>query len=217
MVANVCGLLIMIPPRYFRFFHLDHHRHTQDPVRDPELAGADADSRLAYLWRVSGIPYWLERTGTTWRHAKGNVDEGFVPVRQRRVVVKEARHFIAAYAVMAAVSIFQATDVLFWYWLVPVLIGQPVLRLYLMAEHGGCPNVPDMLANSRTTTSNPMVRFFAWNMPYHAEHHSYPTVPFHRLPDLHQLTKVHLGATSESYRSFHKDYLGSLENLHGTG
>jgi len=30
------------------------------------------------------------------------------------------------------------------------------------------------------------VRLFAWNMPYHAEHHAYPAVPFHALPRLHQ-------------------------------
>ena len=75
------------------------------------------------------------------------------------------------------------------YWIVPVLFGQPVLRLYLMAEHTGCPLVPDMLANSRTTLSNAAVRFIAWNMPYHAEHHAYPSVPFHHLPGLHRLLR----------------------------
>jgi fatty acid desaturase len=24
-----------------------------------------------------------------------------------------------------------------------------------------------------------------WNMPFHAEHHLFPAVPFHRLPALH--------------------------------
>ena len=30
------------------------------------------------------------------------------------------------------------------------------------------------------------MHLFAWNMPYHAEHHAYPAVPFHALPRLHQ-------------------------------
>jgi hypothetical protein len=30
-----------------------------------------------------------------------------------------------------------------------------------------------------------LVGLFAWNMPYHAEHHAYPAVPFHALPRLH--------------------------------
>jgi len=46
--------------------------------------------------------------------------------------------------------------------------------------------VPDMLANSRTTLTNGLVRFLAWNMPFHAEHHTFPAVPFHALPALHR-------------------------------
>ena len=47
-------------------------------------------------------------------------------------------------------------------------LGQPALRLYLLAEHTGCPAVPDMLANSRTVLTNAVVRWLAWNMPFHA-------------------------------------------------
>ena len=37
-----------------------------------------------------------------------------------------------------------------------------------------------------------LVHFFAWNMPYHAEHHAYPAVPFHALPRLHGHVKTRL-------------------------
>src|SRR5215217_5920236 len=37
-VAWACGALLLLPPAYFRAFHFAHHRHTQDPARDPELA-----------------------------------------------------------------------------------------------------------------------------------------------------------------------------------
>ena len=37
-VARACGLLLVLPADYFRAFHLRHHRFTQDPARDPELA-----------------------------------------------------------------------------------------------------------------------------------------------------------------------------------
>lgn len=32
---------------------------------------------------------------------------------------------------------------------------------------------------ARATLTLSLVRLFAWNMPYHAEHHTYPAVPFH--------------------------------------
>ncbi|MCP4820012.1 MAG: fatty acid desaturase, partial [Shimia sp.] len=83
-------------------------------------------------------------------------------------------------------------------------------RAYLLAEHGLCPPVTNMLANSRTTATNRLVRFLAWNMPYHAEHHAFPNVPFHQLPSLHSSLKPHLQSTSDSYTGFNKDYASRL-------
>ncbi|MEP3331345.1 fatty acid desaturase [Sedimentitalea sp.] len=51
----------------------------------------------------------------------------------------------------------------------------------------------------------------AWNMPYHAEHHSFPSVPFHRLPALHQFTREHLKSTSDGYAEFTRDYVQVLD------
>ena len=79
-------------------------------------------------------------------------------------------------------SLWLQTAVLLWVWIIPALLGQPFLRLYLLAEHGCCAFVANMFENSRTTFTGPLVRFLAWNMPYHAEHHAFPTVPFYRLP-----------------------------------
>ena len=35
-VARAAGFLLVLPADYFRAFHLQHHRFTQDPARDPE-------------------------------------------------------------------------------------------------------------------------------------------------------------------------------------
>ena len=115
---------------------------------------------------------------------------------------------LALYAAAAA-SLF-LTPLLLWVWLLPVLLGQPVLRLYLLAEHGRCPFVADMLQNTRTTFTNRLVRFLAWNMPFHAEHHAFPAVPFHRLPALHAELAPHLKSVSPGYRAFTRRYLRSL-------
>src|SRR3954468_3949898 len=36
-LGHFCGFLMLLPFEYFRLFHWDHHRFTQDPERDPEL------------------------------------------------------------------------------------------------------------------------------------------------------------------------------------
>ena len=93
---------------------------------------------------------------------------------------------------------------------VPAVLGQPALRLYLLAEHTGCPFVPDMLRNSRTTRSNWLARRLAWNMPYHAEHHAYPALPFHALPAAHNLLKDRIEVQASGYAAAHRDILAYI-------
>ena len=209
-VAMVCGLLILLPPRWFRYFHFAHHRFTNDPARDPELAAPKPANLRQYLIHLSGLGVWWFHLKTLVRDAAGKADDGFVPEKARRKVVREARAYLAVYALLAAGSIALGSDLLLWIWLVPLLLGQPFLRAYLMAEHSGCPNVANMLENSRTTVTSRLVRLLAWNMPYHAEHHAFPAVPFHKLPAFHAHTRRHLGVLEPGYLGFHRALLKSL-------
>ena len=95
-------------------------------------------------------------------------------------------------------------------WVGPALLGQPWLRLYLMAEHAGCPLTPDMLANTRTTLTNPAIRFLFWNMPCHAEHHALPAVPFHALPALHERLRPRLGVVAPGYLAVQREILAGF-------
>ncbi|MEM1299415.1 MAG: fatty acid desaturase, partial [Pseudomonadota bacterium] len=99
----------------------------------------------------------------------------------------------------------------------PMLLGGPFLRAYLLAEHTFCPHVSNMLANTRTTFTNKLVRWLAWNMPYHAEHHAYPAVPFHKLPQFHALTRAHLGETQDGYTDFATSYPARARSPAGHG
>lgn len=95
-------------------------------------------------------------------------------------------------------------DWLLYLWVIPVLLRQPFLRAYLLAEHAACPLVADMLANTPTTFCNGAIRFLAWNMPQHTAHHAMPTVPFHRLPQLSRLLESRLKATARGYADAHR-------------
>ena len=122
-----------------------------------------------------------------------------MPASARSAVAREARWLLLLYAGAAAFSAWLGATALLWLWLLPVMLGQPFMRLYLLAEHTGCPHVPEMLRNTRTTFTNPLVRFFAWNMPYHVEHHVLPTVPFHKLPSFHKILRDDLTVTANGY------------------
>jgi fatty acid desaturase len=211
-VAWVCGTLLVLPPAYFRAFHFAHHRHTQDPARDPELARPKPSTVREYVWHVSGIPYWRDRLTTTMRHAIGRIDDRFIVARERPRIMKEARLVLAQYAAVAALSLALGSAALLWLWVFPALLGQPFLRAYLLAEHTGCPLIPDMLGNSRTTRSVALVRRLAWNMPYHAEHHAYPALPFHALPAAHELLKERIAVQANGYVEVNREILLRLRD-----
>ncbi len=215
-VAWVCGAVMLLPPVYFRAFHFAHHRHTQDPARDPELALLQPDDLGRYLLRVTGLPYWRERAATLLRHAfTGRIAQPFVTARLKPAVVREARLLLLSYAGIAAASVALESWAALLYWIVPAVLGQPVLRLYLLAEHTGCPFVPDMLRNSRTTRSNWLARRLAWNMPYHAEHHAYPALPFHALPTAHRLLAPRIETQASDYWAAHRDILTQIRSRAG--
>lgn len=206
LVARLAGLIIWVPDVWFRYFHLAHHRHTNDPDKDPELSAGKPSTLKDYLWYLSGLPTWCSSLKTLIKNATGRCTDEYVPVEMRGTVHREGVIYLVVYASLALISVVTGSTLLLTLWLIPILLGQPFLRLYLLAEHGLCERHKNMFINTRTTFTNAIVKRIAWNMPYHAEHHAYPAVPFYRLPELHELTKKHLQTTSPSYRHFHKTF-----------
>ena len=209
-VAWVAGFILILGPAWFRYFHLAHHRHTHDPDRDPELATPKPVNMRQYIWHISGIPLWGAVLRALWTNMRGKGEDAYVPDRQRGWITTEARILATGYAVLLLGSLATGSAMLLWVWIIPMLLGQPFLRLYLMAEHTLCPHSADMFENTRTTFTTRAIRLLAWNMPYHAEHHAFPTVPFHQLPALHELTRAHLRQTADGYADFHADYRARL-------
>ncbi|TIU96156.1 MAG: fatty acid desaturase [Mesorhizobium sp.] len=209
-VARGCSLAIALPADWFRYFHFAHHRFTQDPENDPELAFPKPETWRQYIVHVSGIPTWWGHVRTLFANAIGGCRDTYVPPKGRPKVRAEARAMIAFYAVVLVLAVWFRATTLLYVWIVPALLGQPFLRLYLLAEHGRCPLVANMLENTRTTLTNWFVRNLAWNMPFHAEHHAYPGVPFHQLPAFHALIERHLKEIEAGYVRFHEKYVDTL-------
>lgn len=203
--GRVSGFLLVLPFGWFRYFHLAHHRYTNIEGMDPELQGGKPENLRQWLWHVSGLTFWIAGMRLIWRLARGTERAAYLPEHALPRMRTEALWMLTGYALCAATLIW--SPILLWVWVIPALIGQPFLRLYLLAEHGDCRRVADMLQNTRTTFTSRTLRFLAWNMPYHTEHHVYPAVPFHRLPDLHALMKHELRVTADGYVAFNRDFL----------
>ncbi len=213
--AHGAGFALGLPAGYFRLEHLAHHQATQDPERDPELIAVPA-SRRAYATFVAGLPYWWWATQTFATHVAGRTlgfEHRFLAPRARPAVVREARAYLAGYIVVVGVAAATgALGAVVWLWLLPRLVGEPWMRVARLSEHAGRPLTSDITENTRSLAGVPRpLRLLAWNMPYHAEHHAAPGVPFHALPRLHARLAPHLQGRAEGgYRAAQGEILAQV-------
>jgi fatty acid desaturase len=203
VLAEVTGFLLLLPPRYFRYFHFAHHRHTQDPARDPELSSPRPSGWRAYLWHHTGIPYWRAEIMVLIDNALARKFPSYVPVSGRAKVIWEARAHLCVMTLLIAISLWFRSPLILELWIVPALLGQPMLRAFLHAEHAGCPHEDDMLTNTRTTFTNRIMNFLTWNAAHHTAHHALPVVPFHRLPKLTAIIEERIANKAQSYPDAH--------------
>jgi fatty acid desaturase len=200
LFGSICGFIVLYPKGFDRAQHFAHHRHTQDPERDGELVGRPPYTFWSYLLYVTGPAYWYYRTRRIVRHALGIAPEPYLTSIDRPRIVAEARWHVAGYAAIAAASVATGSCAVVTYWLGPMLLTKGVHQLQNTIEHLGMSRVDRTLANTRSTRTNALMRWLAWNMQYHTAHHTFPGVPFHRLAELHRLIVARLGGEPATMR-----------------
>ena len=205
----VC-LLYVSTPTWYRFKHAAHHAHTQIRGKDPDMVLPFPRTFGQYVWYCTGLPMWHRFIGSLVRHASGRIspkDYGWLPLVKRPRVILESRITLAVYASVGVAAVAFGSSAPLIYWLIPRLVSEPLLRWLRVTEHVGCAEGSDIRTNTRTTKANPLLRFFFWNMPYHAVHHLCPSVPFHRLPALHRAVGDQLHEVGQGYIAVHRDIL----------
>lgn len=210
ILAQVCGFILFLPPTWFRYFHHAHHRYTNLPEKDPELESAKPSNLIQWSIHVSGFNLWRSQLGLLLGALLKPCSEPYIRIDVRTKVRAEMLAMLAVYTIVVIVSLLIGSSVLLEIWIIPLLLGQPFLRLYLLAEHGDCETGSNMFRNTRTVLTNPIVRWFTWNMPYHTEHHVYPTVPFHQLPKLHRMMQAYLQEVDSGYVAFNARYVRKM-------
>jgi fatty acid desaturase len=207
VVYHIACFMIMREPTIWRWSHTRHHTDTLIVGRDPEIS-AMRPPRLAKIISnfagLTDVPIAFYRITT---HALGRLtpdEDTYVPEMERRKVYLVARIWLAIYAA-TVLACFAMGSIL-----PAMLIGLP--RLYGawhhllcgLTQHAGlAEDTLDHRLNSRTVYMNPISRFIYWNMNYHVEHHMFPMVPYHALPQLHEEIK---GDCPRPYSGFWETY-----------
>ena len=214
IVMHIAGFLCLRPAVHYFFYHWAHHKYTGNAALDSEMQPSaldmDVNTLSGYLLYLSGLPFWFDAIWTTLRHAAGVCPESYLtsksgatPVSNKgwisqqaslskaaKQVVHEARLYLLGYLSLTALAVYSPVSwarLLWRYWILPSILGQPMLRFYLLAEHRGCRTTPAVLENTRTMRTNWFYRRMAWQMPFHREHHAWPYIPFHQLSNAHTL------------------------------
>jgi len=206
----IAGFLSFYNFTYYRYYHTWHHRFTQDPDKDPELMTPKPQTRGEYLYELSGIGFWLHRPWLFLKLALGRTQGyPFLPADARGKVALSAGLQLGLY-VGGIVAACLGYDFALIYFFLPAILAQPLLRAILIAEHTGCSHDENGLTNTRTTLTNGFIRLLMWNMPYHTEHHLYPSIPFHQLPRAHRELREKLRHLAPSYVAANKTILETL-------
>jgi beta-carotene hydroxylase len=160
------GLVLLESGHAYRITHLQHHRTFPGPD-DPEGYPA----RLSFLGACCYGPVFLVRL---WFWAYRRADRG-----QRRWLAAEA--CAPLLALVAGVALWPLTKGVLVYVAMAV-VGSwvyPLLTVYL--PHHDFGDTP--WTQTRTVRGRLLPKVFL-ELTYHLEHHLYPQVPSHRLPEL---------------------------------
>lgn len=210
----IAGLLGFYNFHYYRYYHTWHHRYTQDSARDPELMTPKPRSRWEYFLEISGWSFWTRRPLIYTKLALGRMDGyPFIPASGRKKVQISTAVQFAVYLVAIGLC-FAGFPYAWWLWFLPAIIAQPLLRAILIVEHTGCTTDENGLTNTRTTLTSWPVRLLMWNMSYHAEHHLYPSISFHQLPQAHRELSAKLTHIAPSYAAANRSVLETVDAWH---
>jgi fatty acid desaturase len=191
-LGRLIGFIQLYPRDFDRIQHFGHHRHTGDWEKDPELFRDPYELRAYLLW-FTGLSYWHSRVLRLYRLTFGNVIEPYIREDEKPLVIREARWHLALYAALLGFSLILGTWAAVTYWLGPMLVTKWAYMLQGTIKHLGRPHSDNLFENTRTARTGWLFHWLGWNMQYHTAHHLFPSVPFHRLPDLHQAIVVKMG------------------------
>jgi fatty acid desaturase len=210
------GIPFGMAPAVYRAFHFTHHRYTHDPKRDPEIGGAPDQLAVwptntrAWLFLISGL--WLLRLKatvlvkfSTLPIAQWDQLAPWAPPEQRSRLAWETRivAFLWLALVVAALSGVPGTR---WF-LAALVLSHLFQAVWLTTEHRGLPHEGTILARTRTMLPAAWVRWWLWNMNYHAEHHAWPAIPWHALPAAHTRVAPSLDNHAQGYWQLQFDVL----------
>ena len=214
IIYYIASFMDIREPVSWRWSHNRHHADTLIVGRDPEIAYP----RPTPYWRIVADMFGVFSTAAEFRKYGHNImgklspDEStYVPPREADAAIRWGRIHCALFAGVLAWSVAARSLLPLMLFGLPSMYGRWLLVVFGTTQHAAmAEDVLDHRLNTRTVLMGPVLRFLYLNMNYHLEHHMYPAVPYHALPQLHELLANDLPTPYPNMRSAYRDILPAL-------
>lgn len=214
VLYQIASFCMIRNPITWRWSHARHHTDTVIVGRDPEIVAMRPPQLRMILLNLFGIydapqGLWRMLLDAVGRHDSEELS--FIPQSEHYKLARVARIWVLIYALVIGLAILFNSIIPLLIIGLPRLYGTWHQVLTGVLQHAGlADNVIDHRLNSRTVYMNPISRFIYWNMNYHIEHHMYPMVPYHKLPQLHELLKDDFPTASTSIWQAYREVIPIL-------
>ena len=201
---------ILVNSSLWRSFHLEHHAHTGD-AEDPENRyKVDVTRRAQYLlFPLGGLQFLGQLLAESISSVAGRFPDYVRPNANRRAMRIDGVVLVSVIAALIAATLAQPAIVLHLWGGAFLLTACVLLPGTAINEHYGCATEGSALETTRTVVSNRVFRFLVWNSNFHTGHHLVASVPFHKVPVLHEQIETRTTHLARSYTAFHLEVLRS--------
>ncbi len=198
----------------WRWSHTRHHSDTIIVGRDPEIAVPRPANLLVVFVNFFNVMAFRMYWRNVFLHVTGKLtaqESTYIPESESGKVFLRARIYVIIYAVILALCVFSGSILPLLYVGLSSFYGAWLMVVYGLTQHAGlAENVLDHRLNCRTVYMNPIHRYLYWNMGYHVEHHMFPLVPYHALPQLHALIKTDMPAPYHGLLEAYREIVPTL-------
>jgi Na(+)-translocating NADH:ubiquinone oxidoreductase F subunit len=192
-IYELASFMVMRESVLWRWSHNRHHSDTIIVGRDPEIQIPRPPDILGLFLSLFAVGVYRNHFTSLLRHALGRIpdsERSYIPETEFHKVYRNARLYLASYAVAIAAALYWHTWIPIFLFVLPQLFGTWLMIIHNTPQHAGlAENVLDHRLNCRTVYMNPISRYIYWSMNYHVEHHMFPLVPYHALSRLHKEIK----------------------------
>ena len=201
-VLWVTSLIYMEEPLHRRYTHTNHHTHTWHVGKDSQMPFDTPMGFAGWIAEITGfalLRFHLQVFGQLALRRYTPIMRDVTPETEFPKMTRNARIMIAIYAGLILLPLIGIMWPL-WFIIIPRVLGAPIMLLFTLTQHVELmENSPSIVESTRSFRGSALGDFLYMNMNNHMEHHLYPNVPFHALPQLAQAIKDQVPAPDPGF------------------